>query len=35
VVSVLAVATARETHRVPTEQLGTQRTGTTTTSVPA
>ena len=35
VVNVLAVATARETHRVPTEQLGTQRTGPTTASVPA
>ena len=35
IVNVLAVASARETSRVPTEQLGTRSSGTTTESVPA
>jgi hypothetical protein len=35
VVNVLAVASARETYRVPTEQLGTRSSGMTTASVQA
>ena len=35
IVNVLAVASGRETSRVPTEQLGTRSSGTTTESVPA